>query len=66
MRTVRIKKHWGHHLKLGSFPNAGPNPNITGMKKHYWGQNALIVKCGVYIYKVDAQTYEQALNLEGR
>ena len=37
---------------LGKYPNAGPNPNITGMRKLYWGTDALIIRCGAYAYNV--------------
>lgn len=42
---------------LDGFPNAGPNPNITGMRKLYWGDDAYIIKCGCYAYKVDYKTF---------
>ena len=34
-------------------PCAGPYPNITGMRKLYWGYECTIVKAGAYIYKID-------------
>lgn len=37
---------------LSDCPNAGPNPNITGMRSLYWGKDALIVKQGQYAYKI--------------
>lgn len=36
---------------LRSFPNAGPRPNITGMRR-IWGKDAHIIKCGQYAYCV--------------
>lgn len=30
--------------------STGPHPCITGMRKLYWGMDALIVKLGAYIY----------------
>lgn len=47
-------------LPLASFPSAGPNPNIAGMKKLFWGMNAKVIKCGQYAYSVDWQTYQKA------
>lgn len=40
-------------------PNAGPNPNITGMKRKYWGVNAYTVKHGRYVYVVAPHVYNQ-------
>ena len=44
-------------ISLDGYPSAGPNPSISGMKKLYWGRDALVVKSGVYIYKVPADVY---------
>ena len=45
--------------RLGGFPSAGPYPNITGMKKLYWGRDAYCVRCGVYVYCVNRETWER-------
>lgn len=47
-------------LNLSRFPNAGPRPNITGMRNKYWGQGAYIIKSGNYAYHVDKETFEKA------
>lgn len=47
-------------LKLYNFPSAGPRPNITGMRRCYWGRNAYIIMCGQYAYKVDFNTFYSA------
>jgi hypothetical protein len=54
-RTLYVPVKYKHLLE--EFPNAGPNPNITGMKQHYWGMGAYCIKCGQYVYKVDRNTY---------
>ena len=54
--TVTVRKEFGSLLE--KFPNAGPRCNVTGMKKLYWGENALCVRCGLYVYHVDADTYK--------
>ena len=38
------------HLVSGQFPNAGPNPSISGMKKQFWGMDSICVMCGQYLY----------------
>ena len=40
----------GERLERACQASTGPNPNITGMRNLYWGRDALIVKCGAYIY----------------
>lgn len=31
---------------------AGPNASAAGMRKHFWGEKAIIVKRGRYLYCV--------------
>ncbi len=38
--------------KLSQFPNFHKSGSIRGMKKLYYGENALLVKSGSYIYNV--------------
>lgn len=56
--TITIKKDHPKARELGQFPSAGPHPNITGMKKLYWGEDAYCIRCGVYVYKVTKEFYE--------
>ena len=51
------KKLKARGIDLSGYPSAGPNPSIKGMKKLYWGKNALVVKSGAYIYKVPEDVY---------
>lgn len=37
---------------LSCFPNFHKSGSIKGMKKLYYGKDALLVKCGNYIYNV--------------
>lgn len=66
MKTIYVKKEYYDRLNLSSFGNAGPYPCISGMKEHYWGKDALCVKCGAYVYLVDERTYNEALSLSRR
>lgn len=49
-KYVRVTPH--NQRILEAYPNAGPHPNITGMRRLYWGKEAFIIKCGAYAYKV--------------
>jgi hypothetical protein len=42
-------------IDLGAFPNAGPHPSITGMRKLFWGEFALLVRQGNYLYNVTSR-----------
>lgn len=36
------------------FPNFHKSGSISGMKKAYYGRDALLVRCGSYIYNVSS------------
>lgn len=50
-------------IGLSIFPSTGAYGNISGMRKLYWGKDAYIVKCGVYAYKVNQETFERACDM---
>lgn len=52
-------------IDLSDYPNAGPHPSITGMKKIFWGIDALCIKPGSFVYKVPIEVYQAALNIGG-
>lgn len=39
---------------LSCFPNFHKSGSIKGMKKLYYGKDALLVRCGEYIYNVSS------------
>jgi len=47
---------------LSEFPNFAKNGSVSGMKKQYYGNDALLVRCGSYIYNVSSapEVYEAA------
>lgn len=55
--TPRAPK--SHENRFSEFPCAGPYPSITGMKKLYWGEDAYVIRCGTYIYKVPQNVWER-------
>lgn len=56
MKTLYIRKK-DYNKILDKCPSAGPYPNIAGMKKEYWGEDALCIKCGSYVYLVTEEIY---------
>ena len=51
-KTLPAKEHYKYNLS--NFPNFAKNGSITGMKKLYYGKDALLVRCGNYIYNVSS------------
>jgi len=54
-KTLPVKEHDKYNLSL--YPNFSKTGSIIGMKKKYYGKDALLVKCGRYIYNVPASVY---------
>jgi hypothetical protein len=55
MPRVKIIKKENAPKNLCDFPNFHKSGSIIGMKKLYYGQDALLVKCGDYIYNVTSE-----------
>ena len=54
-KRVQCTPHNENILK--DYPNAGPNPNIAGMRKLYWGKDAFVIRCGAYAYNVPYEVF---------
>jgi hypothetical protein len=50
----------GRRFGISNYPNFSASGSIAGMKKKYYGKNALLVKCGSYIYHVPKYIYDKA------
>jgi hypothetical protein len=55
MRTKTLKVSDGNKLKIHDFPNFHRSGSIIGMKKLYYGEDALLVRCGSYIFNVTSE-----------
>ena len=50
----------GKRMKIENYPNFHKSGSIKGMKEKYYGRNALLVRCGEYIYHVPQSIYSMA------
>lgn len=50
--TIRVKDRPNLYKLLNDncIASAGPYGNLTGMRQKYWGEQALVVKYGAYLY----------------
>lgn len=55
MRVKRLSIEDGQKLGISNFPNFHKSGTVRGMKRLYYGMNALLVKCGSFIYNVSSQ-----------
>lgn len=51
-RVKYLKVKIGKQLGIDNFPNFAANGSIAGMKQQFYGQHALLVRCGSWIYNV--------------
>lgn len=56
MSKVRyLKVADGKRVNISQFPNFSATGSIAGMKKKYYGEDALLVRCGSWIYNVTSR-----------
>lgn len=60
MRVKRITLREGAKCGIFNCPNFSATGSVKGMKEKYYGKDALLVKCGGFIYKVPSYIYNQA------
>lgn len=52
MRVRYLPVAEGRRLHIDLFPNFSASGSVKGMKEKYYGKDALLVRCGSYIYCV--------------
>lgn len=59
-RTILLSKKytpnaakWVKWLEEHCLSSAGPRPNVIEMRHAYWGNAALLVRAGQYVYLID-------------
>lgn len=51
-RVKYMYKEDGAKFGIGNYPNFHRSGSVIGMKRQFYGENALLVRCGSYIYNV--------------
>lgn len=52
MRVRKMTIQQGRRVDISRFPNFHKTGSVWGMKRLYYGTEALLVKCGNFIYDV--------------
>ena len=55
MKTKTLYVKDAERIEISRFPNFQKTGSIAGMKKLYYGKNALLVRCGSWIYNVSSE-----------
>ena len=56
-RVKYVYKSEKERLRLSDFPNFSKTGSVYGMKKKYYGMDALLVRCGSWIYNVSSEPW---------
>ena len=59
-RVRTLSKEKGKLCHIDNYPNFSVTGSVTGLRKLYYGNDAFLVRCGSWIYKVHAEIYYQA------
>ena len=51
-RVKQLKAEQGRRIGIDRFPNFSSTGSVRGMKEKFYGKDALLVRCGSYIYNV--------------
>ena len=57
VRYMSKSRAKAHAINLSQYPNFSVTGSILGMKKLYYGKNALLVRSGSWIYNVPPSVY---------
>lgn len=58
MKVKRILVKDRSKYGLDGFPNFSATGSVRGMKKLYYGKDAMLVRCGSFIYNVTKEIYD--------
>jgi len=57
MRVRRMTIEQGRRVQIDRFPNFHKTGIVRGMKRLYYGENCLLIRCGQYYYNVTAEPH---------
>lgn len=55
MRVKYLKVAEGKRINISRYPSFSATGSIKGMKDKYYGEDALLVRCGSFIYNVTSE-----------
>ena len=59
-RVRYLKIAEGKRIYISQYPNFHKSGSIKGMRDKYYGKDALLVRCGSWIYHVPIEVYNLA------
>ena len=57
MKTLTVKKKWFDWLKEHSLATSGEGVSLLRMRRAMWGDDALVVRCNKYLFKVSEDVF---------
>lgn len=58
-KTAVADKAWFHYLVEHSIASSGHGGSLAGMRKMFWGRDALVVRCWGYLFLVSDEVFKR-------
>ena len=62
-RTISAKKSWFSWLQNHCIGSSGEGGSLIGMRRSFWGEDAYVVRCHGYLFKVDEGIFRYISNV---
>ena len=56
-RTISAKKAWFPWLSENCLGSSGEGGSLIGMRRSFWGQDAYVVRCCRYLFRVSEEDF---------
>ena len=56
-RTIYAKRKWFEYLVEHCLGSSGEGGSLIGMRRSFWGQDAYVVRCCKYLFKVSEEVF---------
>ena len=63
-RTIYAKKHWLPYLQKNSIASSGYRGSLLGMRRSFWGNDAYVIRCCNYLFKVNEDMFNEISKTE--
>ena len=61
-RTISAKKAWFPWLSEHCLGSSGKGGSLIGMRRSFWGQDAYVVRCCRYLFRVSEEDFLFVMN----
>ena len=62
-RTISAKKSWFSWLSEHCLGSSGRNGSLLGMRRSFWGEDAYVIRCHGYLFRVSEAVFHYISNV---